>query len=155
MKACLMRYIARSIRMRRFPGHAAEWKSYCIYQILKSMGFEIDLLNWKDEPQIEHTYDVVFDVGRLDELSDAFRPDTVKILYLTGGDNVRRNKLLKKRTKRADITSLRLIPEPEAVYDNIELADYVILNGNQTTLHTYPEQYWDKIHLMNGTITPI
>ena len=156
LKSCLMRYIAKSLIMDQFLGHSAEWESRCVYDIFTSIGYHVTMLNWKGGVHIDRTYDVVFDVGNLAELAAAFRPDTIKILHLTGSDNVKRNQRAIKRmeeanARRGGLRSTRIIPNPEQAYKSIELADYVTLDGNLETLHTYPEKYWDKIHPVNVT----
>ena len=156
MKTCLMRYIVKSLVMNHFPGHSAEWESRCIYDAFKALGYHVDILNWKGGVHITRTYDVVFDVGNLAELTDAFKGDTIKMLHLTGMDNVKRNELAARRMEQANarrggLRSTRIIPNPEEVYKSIELADYVTLDGNMRTLHTYPKRYWDKIHPVNVT----
>jgi hypothetical protein len=159
MKTCLMRYIAKSVHMNNFLGHSAEWESWCIYNIFKGLGYEVDMLNWKGAVNISQTYDVVFDVVHLEDLRKAFRPDTFKMMHLTGSDSHVRNKIARWRMEQANarkngmLRSTRMMPDPDAVYRSIELADYVTLDGNLTTLHTYPERYWSKIHPVNITST--
>jgi hypothetical protein len=162
MTTCLYRYIASAIHKSpdQLRGHSAEWESWCIYQILTSLGYTVTALNWKDKNiNITQTYDVVWDAIDLRQLKPAFRDDTIKILHLTGADNVWRNKQGLSRVadvnrrRNTQLPYVRFLHNPDAVYENIELADFVTLLGNEFTLHTYPERYWDKIKLMNVSAT--
>lgn len=160
MKSCLYRYITGRIGLpeQYHMGHNAEWTSYMIWKLIKSMGYETSLINWNDrEFEIQHTYDLVFDVIYLPELRDAIDENTVKIFLLTGSDNVKRNQRGLQRVadlnarRGCDLKYYRYIPDPEKVYESIELADHVLFRGNEESKHTYPEQYWDKINLINVT----
>ena len=158
----LYRYIKGAIASRGASGHSANWKSWCIYQIFEQMGFEIDAINWlENRPEINKRYDVVFDIGRMQHLSDGFREDTVKILFLCGSDNVKRNKAGLKRAEQAsrrkgiEIPYYRIVHKPEEVYQAIEIADYVICQGNEFTQNTYPERYRDKLHMIDGVRSKI
>ena len=158
MKTLLYRYIASSIHKPEqfITGHSAEWQSWCIYQIFKAMGFEIDMINWKSKYyDVGKTYDVIFDIVDLSQLVPAFREDTIKIFMLTGADNVWRNQQGEARVRfvnerrGCDLSYARRISDPYKTYRSIELADYVLLNGNHETLSTYPERYQDRIHLQD------
>ena len=158
----LYRYIPGAVHQTVHDGHSANWQSWCIYQIFKELGFEIDLLGWKDKHfNINKTYDAVFDIGRMQYLSKGFREGTVKILFLTGADNVWRNQQGEKRAAQASqrrgrrLPYSRLIPKPSEVYQAIELADFVICLGNEWTRSTYPEKYRDKLHMMDVVGTQI
>ena len=152
----LYRYIPGAVGAEPHSGHGANWMSWCIYQIFKQLGFEIDTLGWLEkQPPIFKAYDVVFDIGRIQYLSDGFKGSTVKILFLQGADNVWRNRQGIRRAleasarKRHPIPYFREVPEPEEYYRAIELADFVICLGNERTRATYPEQYRHKLHMMD------
>ena len=157
----LYRYITKSLHWVKFPGHSAEWKSWCVADILRRLGLSIYAVNWKDTPPIAHTYDAVFDVSGLLDLTPAFGPDTVKILHLTGSDNVSRNQAEAERVAQVNarrgcaLKQQRVLPDPEGTYKSIEMADFVIMNGNQETLNTYPEKYHDKIRLIDTVATVV
>lgn len=163
MKTCLYRYIASATRKSpdRITGHSVEYKSWCIHDLFVSMGYDVTVLNWRDkEFEITRTYDVVFDILDLRQLKTAFSDDTIKIFHLTGADNVWRNEQGLRRAEELNqrrgcsLPYARFIQDPEAVYESIEIADLAVLGGNEWTLHTYPEKYWDKIRLINSVATP-
>ena len=158
MKTCLYRYIAKSLTQTEFTGHSAEWESWCIADILKGLGFTLHTLNWKGKPGfINQKYDLVFDIARLEELSGGFDESTVKFFHMTGSDSGKRNHQEAERVREVNarrgcnLKPQRLLPDPEVIHQSIELADYITLVGNQETLNTYPEQYRDKIHLVDIT----
>ncbi len=159
MKSCLFRYIASVVHKPEssLTGHSAEWESWCIYRILEGMGYQIDAIGWKQKVNITKKYDIVFDVIDLEELKSAFKSDTIKIVHLTGADNVWRNRVgdmrLAELNERRGVNLVynRRIKNPEAVYKSIELADYCTLIGNDWTRRTYPREYWDKIRLIDVT----
>lgn len=159
MRSCLFRYIASAVHKPEsaLVGHSAEWESWCLYHILVGMGYQVDTIDWKQRVSITKQYGVVFDAINLTELKLAFKSDTIKIVHLTGADNVWRNRQGEKRlvdmnTRRGcRLSYRRSIADPTAVYKSIEIADYCTLIGNDWTRRTYPERYWDKIHLVNVT----
>lgn len=158
MKTCLFRYITTVVDRAEstLTGHSAEWESWRLYWLFRELGYQVDCINWKDKNlSITKKYDVVFDVINLYELKSAFKSDTIKIVHLTGADNVWRNRAGEMRLRdlntrrRCDLGYRRKIANPELVYKSIEIADYCTLIGNEWTRSTYPEKYWDKIHLVN------
>ena len=149
----LYRYIRKSIDAFRF-NHGAEIKSKIIYEIFHELGCEIEVVNWtKREYKPCKTYDVVFDIRYLNRLKDAFHENTIKILYLTCAYDSVRNEMMQKRVDEcnrrmgSNLTQNREIADPHAIDESLEIADYVILNGNEVTLCTYPAKYHHKIHL--------
>ena len=115
-------------------------------------------LNWKGNVgRIHCKYDLVFDVMKLDELSDGFISTTVKFLHLTGSDSGYCNRQEAERVREVNerrgcnLKPQRSLDNPEDMHRSIELADYVTLVGNKETLSTYPEQYRDKVHLVDIT----
>ena len=162
MKTCLFRYVTKVLHLpeSRLLGHAAEWRSWVLYRIFLDLGFEIDCVSWLDKGYTPtKQYDVVLDVMDLTELVPAFHDRTVKILLLTGADNVWRNKQGLRQAKSlnerrgSEISYARKIVNPMKVYESIELADHVLLVGNEWTRSTYPERYQSKIRPINTTYT--
>lgn len=162
MKTCLMRYISTVLNMpeRDLVKHNAEWKSWLIHRLLLELGLTITPLNWRGynlNALADRTFDVIFDILDLRELMPFAHENTVKILLLTGADNVGRNAKamarldeLNKR-RNANLRYYRYIKNPTAVYESIDLADYCIITGNMETIRTYPERYWQKIRPINVT----
>ena len=148
MKSCLFRYIASAVHKPEsaLVGHSAEWESWCIYHILVEMGYQVDTIDWKQKVNITKQYDVVFDAINLGELKSAFKSDTIKVVHLTGADNVWRNAAGDKRLSELNerrgvkLGYKRRITNPEAVYKSIEIADYCTLIGNDWTRQTYPRE---------------
>jgi len=83
--------------------------------------------------------------------------ETVKILFLAGGDGFIRNKRGIEQAERVNkrkgtiFEYGRVIKDPAIVYKGIELADLVISVGNQETIQSYPERYWGKIKPLSVT----
>jgi hypothetical protein len=152
----LYRYIANSVVQESFRGHAAEWGSWCIANLLTDAGYSLKVINWKDDRyKPRRTYDLVFDIRYLNRLKPAFRANTAKVLHLTASDDIVRNKAEYDRVAEVNarrgckLKTRRTIHDPQETYESIDLADIVILIGNEVTKQTYPEQYWDKIKLIN------
>jgi hypothetical protein len=155
----LYRYIIKSLNATSFS-HAAELKSKIIYDLFREMGYQIDTVRWTDRDyKPTRTYDVVFDIRHLHRLKNAFKPQTVKILYLNATDDVWRNRQERERVEQVNrrrgcyLQPKRQIKYPDSVYQSIEAADVVLLNGNEFTRRTYPERYWDKIVLADNLVT--
>ena len=160
MKTCLFRYITTILTQseQSLTGHNAKWKSWTIFHLLQGLGYQMECINWKNNGfTITHAYDVVFDIIALPELSKGFDDNTVKIFMLTGSDNVDRNIRALGRVdqvnerRNSKLKYSRYISDPEKVYQSIELADHVLITGNEASKRTYPERYWDKINLVNVT----
>ena len=152
MKTALIRYIKNAMSGVAKTGHAAEWKAYTVGRAFQDLGYTLNIINWKNEHyQPDRTYDVVFDIRFLDRLTAAFHKDTIKFLHLTSGDDNFRNQAEQARIaevnarRGCNLSPTRKVRNAEDTYQAIDLADDVMLVGNLTTLHTYPERYWDKI----------
>lgn len=156
MKRALVRYIPDAVKRERHPGHSANWQSWCVHSILVELGFEVTMLSWLDKhPRIEGAYNVVFDVGRIQQLSGAFGADTVKVQFLAGCDGEYRNAMGEQRAmeaserKGAFIPYKRWVNKPEEYYEAMDAADFVICLGNEWTRNTYPKCYRERLHMMD------
>ena len=144
MKA-LLRYLSKSMQMKDFHGHSAEWESRCIADMFVDMGYSLDVVNWKPIKPINKTYDVTFDVVSFQGL----QPGGVKLLHLAEADPEYTYLVEKERIAGRKFEMRKSMPNGEITYRAIEEADAVTLIGNEWTLSTYPEQYRDKIQPMN------
>ena len=158
MVSLLYRYVIKSLDLDVFF-HEAELKSKIIYNLLKEHCDEGTLVSWSNRKyKPDQTYDVVFDLRYLNRLTDAFKSDTVKILFLNASEDVGRNKAEMDRVNEVNkrrgcnLEPHRQIGDPEELLESIELADYVLLTGNEVTLNTYPEKYHDKIILVDAIV---
>ena len=151
----LYRYVIKSLEWVRFQ-HEAELKSKIIYNIFKQYCDDIELVRWIDrwyEP--DRVFDVVFDIRHLSRLQDAFHKDTIKILYLNASEDNGRNKAELDRINEVNkrrgckLEPHRQILDPMSLHESLDLADYILLTGNEYTLSTYPEKYRDKIILVD------
>lgn len=162
MKTCLFRYVTKILGLpeESVRGHAAEWRSWMLYYMFIDAGYQVDAVSWLDKGfRPKRQYDFVFDVIDLTALKDAYKCDTIKVIELTGADNVWRNAQGELQINRLNerrsckIPYHRRIANPEQVYESIEMADHVLLVGNEWTRSTYPKRYHDKINLINTTFT--
>jgi hypothetical protein len=140
----LLRYLSKSMDMTEFAGHSAEWESRCIADLLKDMGYNLDVVNWKPITTINKAYDVTFDVVGFQGL----QPGGVKLLHLAEADPNYSYQAELERMNGRHFEMRRSMPEGDTMYRAIEEADAVTLIGNEWTLSTYPEYLRDKIKPM-------
>jgi len=137
-----------------FTGHAGKWCWWCIADILKELGHEIVPLNWNNELQPgQGIFDAIFSIQHLDRLGSVSNESTINIIRLTASNWIHHNLLSLNRVESlnkrrgCDLQVRRLLP----VRDNssFDIADHILINGNERSKGTYPKRYWGKITTMN------
>lgn len=146
-----------------FEGHSNKWESRMMAQILKDMGYIVDVINWNNNTFIPAVkYDVLIDIAlNLQRVAPYLPQDCIKILHNTGSywyfanaAELKRVEDFEKR-RHAFYTPKRLAHFPELHERSLKIADYCSLIGNQTTLETYPEPYrhkFTKVNVSNSKI---
>lgn len=153
--------------MRHFKGHGGKWTRWCVWDIFKEMGYEMHQQDWGKSLRYNgEPYDVVFGVQHLHNVMNAIGPDTLKMLRTSTMSPVEHNRITRARVsgvnerRCASIKVRRLQGHAENIYKAIEIADYVVGNGNDYIRNTYPERLRNKMHMMDvtraytGNITP-
>jgi|GEM_PF-1802025 len=141
---------------KRFLGHSIDWEARKIADLIRQHGFDVTAITgWSplidQMKKSDDLYDLIVDEnGNLPGFLHLLKDSGISLLYLTGSYprfqnaqemgcvqnlNARRNcKYVPKRLLKTDAFDISL-----------DLADGVLLVGNEVTLNTYPDRYRGKI----------
>lgn len=156
----LLCYIARALVSSDdspvFKGHSNAWECSEIARIFANMGYVVDAIDYSDDGFVpSRSYDVIFDIFyKISCYEQLLRPDTLKILHITGSHLAFSNRAESDRVEQLKLRKRGAAYYPkrsfqsdriEAFNRSMELADFCTLIGNQVTLDTFPEQIRNKI----------
>ena len=134
-----------------FTGHAGKWCWWCIGDILQTLG-RITPIDWNEPFTPSGVYDAIFSIQHLNGLTGAFDGHTKKIVRLTMSDPNYHNRAIREQVYNASMRRdtkfelRRLLPEND---NRLDLADVILMNGNEHNKRTYPKELWSKIITMN------
>lgn len=141
--------------MRTWPGHAAKWCWWCIYDCLVELGHEVVPMNWNDEQPPPGPFDAVFSIQHLEGLEDVAGPETIKIIRTTMMDRFHHNDYIMRRVaetnarRASELIERRLLPLFTDPYWSFDQADHLLILGNDVVRSTYPSEYRDRMVLHN------
>ena len=138
--------------------HSNKLASRGIVESLVDIGYMVDLTDCSDDlSNIDLSeYDLfIGHTNTFSKIASRLKPNVGKILLLTGSNPVFGNKAQAdraaylKRRKGIDIELFEenIVSLPE---DNFLCSDRILLMGNSTVLETYPENFQQKIILINN-----
>jgi glycosyltransferase involved in cell wall biosynthesis len=149
---------------KRFNGHTNRWESFIIPYALKDLGYIVDIIHFLDTKFVPtEKYDFVFDMYQnLSNWHPNLSKSTKRILHATGsynpyGNQAEKNRIvnLQKRKPGAIYSPKRQVEKISEYIHSLEIADHIILMGNETTLSTYPEKFHNKTSLIHATASPL
>lgn len=149
---------------KELDGHSNKWESREIALILRSKGFNVEVVDWNDSKfRIKKNYKIVVDVGsNFADWHNELNPNCKRWLHLTGSyptfqNNAEKERInaLKKRKPGSSYSPKRYVVDYKKVIDSIETSDCCTLIGNKDTLLTYPKKYWKKISLVTVSASRI
>ena len=140
----------------RLKYHTNRWENREIARIFYELGYNVDCIDFNCSFYPSKQYDIMFGIcGRFGEFEKFFKPNALKILYLTGSygnynyekENDRLLYLEQRRGVRLDLERATKGGN-DTCFEN---ADICLLVGNEYTLNTYPKRFHNKIRLINLT----
>lgn len=138
-------------------GHSGNWCSWCIADILKGMGYTLQLEHWTRQDYTgDKTFDAIFDVVYLYGLDKAIRADTVKMVHITGADLVYQHRVTLERiaqVKKMTGKELKPFKRPllqEQLHEHLDRVDHLSVIGNEWTRSTFPERLQKRMQMVNA-----
>lgn len=136
-----------------FDGHSNKWESAEVVRMLRSMGYAVDVINFRNQGFMPTSrYDIIFDIAlNLQRLRPFLDRDTLRLLHFTHGYTRHANDAEMRRVfalearRGAVYTPKSLAPFLELFDRSLEFAHRVSLIGNAVTEATFPERYRAKI----------
>jgi glycosyltransferase involved in cell wall biosynthesis len=146
-----------------FRGHSNVWESSEIVRLFNSLGYTVDVIDWRDcRFERRSEYNVVFDIHR--NLLRYSGSSARKIFHVTGShpvfsNHAERFRLQALRERRGvKLQPRRLVAEGDLriFEENLENADLVTLVGNEVTAETFPSHVRSKMRqvIATGSILP-
>ncbi len=142
-----------------FFRHNNYWHAHAIVWVLNSLGFEVDIIDYRDEHFVlRKHYDLFLGHGEATFISLASRlpPSAVKIYFATGNYWKYRNQAINKRyhdlhTRRGKLFSPRRLSP--AIQENVlNIADGVVGIGSTFCKETFPDRF--KVFMVDNTVLP-
>jgi hypothetical protein len=120
------------------------------------MGYDVTLLPWQDtEYTPDKIYDAVFSLINFLNCKEGIGDKTKKILRMSMSDPAYHNEVVTERTEYVNVKRgsklevHRLLPDARHTHEAIDMADKVLMNGNDVIAATYPEHLRDKLTHIN------
>ena len=143
-------------RDERLMYHTNRWENREIARIFYEMGYNVDCIDFNRKFIPQKQYDIMLDIeGNFTEYAEWLKPNALKIMHLTGSYGPYNNK--QEAERLAYLHQRQGIALPvERVFnadmdEALENADVCSLIGNEWTMNTYPQKFYDKIHLIGVT----
>ena len=163
-KWALLSYLPDAVSMKdsdpRMKSHSNWWECREIARILCDLGYNVEAISARDTKTIpDRRYDLVIDLARnLQRLAPYQKPTTKYALLLTGSHyswsvEAERKRVADFERAHGVRYALRYGAMPTALLDkSLEIADWAMSIGDETTLSTYPE--WARGKIVRIPATP-
>ncbi|MGI9461483.1 MAG: glycosyltransferase [Alphaproteobacteria bacterium] len=151
----------KSIKNSNIKGHSVFWDSYQIAKIFQKMGFAVDIINHINHQfKVKKKYDIFFDYGINQNIFLPKYQMRSKNILLLGrafeeyqhSAELSRIQEFEKR-KHCYYQPKRLEPAGLIARKRLQMANILLLHGNDWTLSTYPKEYQKKITLVKPSIS--
>ena len=151
MKTALFRYAGFPMTPdmgATWRGHGTKWAYWCIWDILKALGYEVTLHDWNLPIPGGTTYDLVFSLMHLNDTDHVCKPDTFRMVRLSASEPEYHSRASGERVASVNQRrgcNLPVLRKLDLISETINQADLIILNGNEIVRRTYPQHLHERI----------
>lgn len=134
--------------------HQNRREQLVIGRVLHEMGYEVKVGLWSDPACVDNrSYDLIFGMGPTFEEVCRRNPSALKIYYATGAHPDFHKVAVETRAKDFNRRhNTNIVPERSVGTESssvVEFSEAVFQIGTSFTLETYPEQFREKVQLIN------